>query len=597
MHAVYSSRMPRICGVRKRVPTVTWAASCLLAATVAGAADDPAAARFRGTGKADPIRITNVQRTPGPGVGESTITFDLAWDHSWRAAWEVEEKQHGGKGPLRLESWDAAWVFAKYRTDAAAGHAHAMLSPVAADHGVPAGAALEVGRSDDGTQGVGLFVCRAAAGSGANDFKGVRLRWVHGADVPADADLRVFAVQMVRVPECGFWAGDGSTDFVRGQFSSGTTSAPVRIESEGATTLGGEAAGVVNTRDGAGMNLSHTDDFNSDVPVSLPEAFPKGYRAFYCMRQEMTQQQYVDFLNTLSFDRQAQRTMPHVGPASAPGTAVLVGEKNAAGNRAAVRIAASGVADVREPVTVDRKTFIASASLVKRGRPAVYETATPHVVCNGINHTDGIAVAAWAGLRPMTELEFEKACRGPVRPVPGEFAWGTAAIAGVDPAGGGYVLQNAGTAEETVVWDGAGGPDAVRGNAPCSPTNRKLGGPLRGGVFATATSDRVSAGASYWGILDLSGNVNEMTVPVGVPQGRAFAGTHGSGGAVPWDLFCGLRGGGYGDGGSHYRGFGGDDLFRVSNRFMTATPGVYNGARHFMNGFRGVRTAPAAAAR
>ena len=68
---------------------------------------DPAAARFRGTGKADPIRIADIKKAAGP-AGQSAITFDLAWDHSWRAAWQVPEQAHGGKGTLNLESWDAA---------------------------------------------------------------------------------------------------------------------------------------------------------------------------------------------------------------------------------------------------------------------------------------------------------------------------------------------------------------------------------------------------------------------------------------------------------------------------------------------------------
>lgn len=593
---MFSRSFQRRGGTMKPVFSGALAGWWLLAATVVAAAEDPAAARFRGTGRADPIRVTNVRRTAGPGAGQSTVTFDLAWDHSWRAAWEVDEKQHGGKGPLRLENWDAAWVFAKFRVPSAAGHAHAILAASAADHRVPAGAALDVGRTDDGTAGVGVFVHRAAAGQGPNDFKGVTLRWVHGPDLPADAELRVFAVQMVRVPQCCFWAGDGSTVHVFGQFSAGTSTEPFRIESEATMTLGGESTGVLNNRDGVGMQPSCVDDFNSDAPGSLSAAFPKGYRGFYCMRQEMTQQQYVDFLNTLPFDGQAQRMPPQRGPGSPPGTDVLAGKTG--GHRTAISIVSSGAPDVREGVQVDRKTFLASASVVKPGRPAVYETGNPHVACNGINHTDGIAFAAWAGLRPMTELEYEKACRGPLRPVAGEYVWGTADLAGILPAGGGYVLHNAGTAEETVVWEGAGGADATHGNAPCSVTNKKLDGPLRGGIFATATSDRVSAGGSYWGIFDLSGNVNEMVVPVGVPRGRAFAGTHGSGGDVPWgDLFCGIRGGGFGHAPGHYVGYGGDDLFRVSNRYMTAAPGLYGGQRHFMNGFRGVRTEPAADAR
>ena len=37
---------------------------------------------------------------------------------------------------------------------------------------------------------------------------------------------------------------------------------------------------------------------------------------------------------------------------------------------------------------------------------------------------DAIRYSAWVGLRPMTELEFEKACRGPLATVDGEFPWG-----------------------------------------------------------------------------------------------------------------------------------------------------------------------------
>jgi len=189
-------------------------------------------------------------------------------------------------------------------------------------------------------------------------------------------------------------------------------------------------------------------------------------------------------------------------------------------------------------------------------------------------------------------LEFEKACRGPLKPVPNEYAWGTDRIAGMDAKGGKYVLQNAGKPDETVTWEGDNGPDATRGNAPFMGTNEKLGGPLRVGIFATPTSDRVSSGASYWGILDLTGNLLERPVSVGKPAGRAFVGNHGDGGDLPWaDLFFGLRGGGYG-GGSHYMGWGGNNLFRTSNRFAASVPGLYGGVRHFTLGFRCVRTAP-----
>jgi len=44
-----------------------------------------------------------------------------------------------------------------------------------------------------------------------------------------------------------------------------------------------------------------------------------------------------------------------------------------------------------------------------------------------LSWADGAAYAAWAGLRPMTELEIEKLVRGPREPIPGEVGpsyWG-----------------------------------------------------------------------------------------------------------------------------------------------------------------------------
>jgi len=282
-------------------------ACCLLIAGAAAAlADDHAEARFRGTGKADPVRIENVRRTDGPVAGQSSVTFDLAWDHSWRAAWDVTAEQHGGAGTLKLESWDAAWVFVKFRKPGDDGWSHATLSTSAADHSVPTGAALDVGPSDDDKRGVGVFVYRAKAGSGANHFKGVKLRWLHkadGVDAPGAVKLKVFAIQMVYVPQGAFWAGDGSTTVVAGQFSAGDSADPYRVESEDAITLGGQSRKNLLNRDGIGVRRA--EDFTSGGTKTLPARFPKGYAAFYCMRHEITEGQYLEFLNTVGSERQA----------------------------------------------------------------------------------------------------------------------------------------------------------------------------------------------------------------------------------------------------------------------------------------------------
>ena len=124
------------------------AATCLLAVVPTFAADPGLAnARFKGSGKVDLARISNVVAKPSGEAGVGMITFDLAWDWSWRAAWEVDAAQTGGKDKLKLENWDAVWVFVKYRLPGGSWR-HAMLAADAAKHAVPAGAALEVGKSN-----------------------------------------------------------------------------------------------------------------------------------------------------------------------------------------------------------------------------------------------------------------------------------------------------------------------------------------------------------------------------------------------------------------------------------------------------------------
>ena len=318
-------------------------------------------------------------------------------------------------------------------------------------------------------------------------------------------ELKVFAIQMVYVPQGAFWLGDGSKNRIpAGQFSAGDTDAPFRVESEDAIVLGGVDQNNLGNHDGLGMERA--EDFTSSGAQILPAAFPKGYGAFYCMRNELTEGQFVDCINTLDAARQQ-----HLKPFEESRTGI---------------------------------TLVAPA---KDGKPAVFRSDQPHVACSLLWIDSGF-YAAWAGLRAITELEFEKACRGPIVPVPNEYAWGTAGIAGKDfdklfpdPTHGGYVVRQAGRPDESVAWQGDNAPDARRGNAVWYGAIRRTGPsgrhgqiaedaivrPLRPGIFATPASGRVEAGASYWGILDLSGNLWERVMTVGNPYGRRFAGMHG----------------------------------------------------------------------
>ena len=161
---------------------------------------------------------------------------------------------------------------------------------------------------------------------------------------------------------------------------------------------------------------------------------------------------------------------------------------------------------------------------------------------------------------------------------------------------------------ETVVTAGA---NAAFGNASLSGGDGGSG-PLRGGIFAAsvdplddAATQRQNAGASYYGVMELSGNLWERVATVGNDQGRGFEGTHGDGHLtthagdegnatnLAWPGIVNILDAGVvSAGGSGARGGGwleDDDQLRVSDRSVAAK---YEKYRLSSYGFRAVRTAP-----
>ena len=221
----------------------------------------------------------------------------------------------------------------------------------------------------------------------------------------------------------------------------------------------------------------------------------------------------------------------------------------------------------------------------------VYSTTNPYVACNFLSWMDGAAYSDWAGLRPMTELEFEKACRGPETPVANEYAWGTVTVAS-DP----YTLGNPSATNEGI----ASNYSTSAGNASYMTTTSSINGPLRVGIFAANAnnSGRITAGASYYGIMELSGNLWERAVTVGNATGRDFTGLHGNGalstnGHANETAWPGLTSGEVtGATGSGFRGGFCLSLasgMRVSDRSNAAS--TYTLRLSFC-GFRAVRVAP-----
>jgi len=543
--------------------------------------NESAEARFRGgLPQTNQARITNIRQQNSPVDGQSELQFDLSWGNAWRAQWtEPAAKNVTGKD-LAIENWSAAWVFAKYQMAGREqeGYSHATLSAKASDHVVPAGAKLNVGLTDG--RGMGVFVYRASLGHGPLDLKNVKLRWLHetdGVTDPGKAEVKVFAIEMVYVPQGAFALGSGAGGKESGRFHEGGSSGREFVVTAGwskpasnATSTDARRIGNVPRRLWGASQEGH----NTIGPEGLLcDGFPTGYDAFYCMRGEVTRGQFADFLNTISSNAFASTTG---------------GDRDHAGGHytAVGRYALSGTWPNLKP-------------------------AKPYQACNLLSWWDAAKFAAWAGLRPMTELEYEKAGRGPRKPVANEFAWGNSRIAKIN-----YILANEGKADERIAENystTAGNasydftmPD-LHGGAARGGVSAVPGSPMRAGIFATPQSGRVAAGASYWGVLELSGNVREQIVSVGHPKGREFAGTHGSGAwEVPADwpvanysagtektvgkddgLGSGLRGGFFGDLPFNLR------LSDRAKAAFTAREASFSSqSRADQNGFRCVRTSP-----
>jgi formylglycine-generating enzyme required for sulfatase activity len=283
------------------------------------------------------------------------------------------------------------------------------------------------------------------------------------------------------------------------------------------------------------------------------------------MKYEISQGDYRDFLNTLTYTQQTSRA---VNVTSIAGTAALSNT-----NRNGIDIQTSGVAATFTPAVYGSNL---------NGNSTYNEAADGEwIACNFLSWMDGCAYMDWAGLRPMTELEFEKACRGDQVPVAGEYAWGSISITGATG------ISNGGANNETFA------------GANCAYNNNvNVQGPLRVGAFAGGATTRDQAGATFYGIMEMSGNLWERAVTIGNADGRGFTGVHGNGrlsaaGHANQTSWPGLSSGEVtGASGSGIRGgdwYNDASYARVSDRYYAANTFTF---RYSNFGFRGVRVFP-----
>lgn len=521
--------------------------------------------------KANNLQISNVSV-----VGQNTtlhftlLKFNIAWENSWRTS----------SGP---SNWDAAWVFIKYRIRTQNYWSHATLNWIDGtgtgdNHVVPPGATI-ASSNDNGSGGsYGVFIYHNTDMLQSTvNYADVQLRWNHGADGVNDNDsleICVMGIEMVRVQQGSYMLGDGTAGSIAGNFHDASGfSNPFQITSENAITLGGSTPGSLGNNNG--NTMFESDDFDNVTSRTLPALFPKGYNAFYCMKYEITQLQYVNFLNKLSYDQQATRSNLGTPPDAAAGTNVLTFFG-----------------------TPFRNGVVIQTPGINAATPAVYACDVnangvfneandgQNIACNNLSWADITAYLDWAALRPMTELEFEKACRGDKAPVTDEYAWGSTTMNLVS-----------GTLNDGMAGEVPGDP-----NANCNATDwTGMAGPIRVGSFGQGVNTREATGAAYYGIMEMSGNMWERTVTIGNTAGRSFTGIHGDGILSPVFILGQFK---IGDSnvpdwpdntaaGSGFRGgswyFPDPQVACISNRFYAASAQSFP---LYSYGGRGVRTAP-----
>ncbi|MEZ5007497.1 MAG: SUMF1/EgtB/PvdO family nonheme iron enzyme [Chitinophagales bacterium] len=453
----------------------------------------------------------------------NVLECDITWENSWH--------YHDSIAPF---NHDALWVFCKGRRL----DNQQWESILFKSSGVEVNEILE---AKVASSQIGVIVKRIQNGEGyiQTNFKAE----VNVVDLAASySEIRLFAIEMVYVNEGAFYVGDSISNHSLMIYGSGQ---PFYIDSESSITVG-QTSG----------QLYSNDDY---VPfANIPSQYPKGYSAFYAMKYEISQQQYVDFLNTLTPIQQQNRQIN-----KAFQSLCFSDEDHIEGERNFIKKIGNQFGCDANDNGIFGETDDGN-----------------NVACNFLTWGHITAYLDWSGLRPMTELEFEKASRGPEESEPLELVWGNANVVNTLQA----VLS---ANDKETILDTIPPGFGIANFGYCLPS-----GPLRCGFAATATSTRVSSGATYYGLMEMSGNLWELCVNVS-EKGLRFGGEHGDGqlndqgfaNQSTWESVSGegsgLRGGGWNSG--ILNGF--RDL-AISDRFFAFLNGN-NSARGTVGG-RGV---------
>ncbi len=481
--------------------------------------------------------------TPVYNGTSHTLTFTIKWDNSWRV----------NSGP---SNYDAVWLFVKRQPCGANGiWSHALLSSTQGDH-VVSGTNANGLVIDAVSDNMGVFVHLGANASNqiisSLTTTTIVLKLTEnynptlsGSSSATADNWKVFGFEMVYVPAGNFSLGDGRTTNTN-NFSNGNTTQALTI------TSALQASGL-----GAASNYTNASVYGCSIP--LPSTYPLGYNGFYCMKYEILQGQMVDFYNTLTYDQQAARLKVSSNRVLTS-TGQYIGENwNALG-------------------------IYNSTTGTNNSIPATITTSYPHIPMGYMNWQDLTSYLDWSGLRPMNEFEYEKACRGTLTAVPFEYPWGTTIL-----NGGNYdnrFWAQWGATDTWNIYDGA-----------CR--NWEDNGPIRSGFAATTTSNRSQSGATYYGIMEMAGNVSEQCVGGGAGFDYSTFTTVNGNGALTnvgladvtgWPLDGGISSGTIIKGGD-FRTYGSTNQLQVSDRtnYAGSTDNNATNRQRYIGG-RGIRS-------
>lgn len=452
--------------------------------------------------EANNLSIKNVRKSSqNDSMKCAAISFDISWDNSWRN---------------ENSNYDAVWVFAKYFDYGTSRWKHVKLGGLGLNPGgfsCGEGEPLDVLLPDE--DAMGCFFQRGEDGTGSISNEGAQIIWDYSEEgisglSASEAPVKVFGIEMVYVPTDEFYVGDG--DGVNESYRAFHGYVDGAIVDNVAVKI--TTSPVDLTYDGGGK---YTVDGDGGIKYSttVNPYWPTGYGAFYIMKYELSQSQYCGFLNTLTVEEQKNHkngtlTEDDIGKYAMTNSSTVL-------YRQVVKVAGT------HPFAGSSFYFGCDYAENNNNGDNIFNNTFGQqlqeidgqcIAMHYLRWQDLCAYADWACLRPLTELEFEKAARGTGLPIFQDKPWGTTDLTKVTGS-----ITDAGKDTES---------PGMTGNGICN-YNFGISGALRCGFAQQDDTTRVQAGAGCFGAAELVGNINERYAALTIAAGRAFQGTHGDG--------------------------------------------------------------------